>query len=157
MSHKVDYALRAMVALAEVARDAPGVKTTGSDLAARGQIPPRFLDDVLRLLRAAGLVKSVRGSGGGWQLARPAASITAADVMRAVDGPLASVRGVRPHELAAAGEPDYLVGLWVAVRSVIRSVLEDVTIADLAERQFRPNVQALIDDAAAWQTRDLGR
>ncbi len=157
MSHKVDYALRAMVVLAEVARDTPGVRTTGADLAARGQIPPRFLDDVLRLLRAAGLVRSVRGSGGGWQLARPAASITAADVMRAVDGPLASVRGVRPHELAAAGEPDYLVGLWVAVRSVIRSVLEDVTIADLAERELRPNVQALIDDAAAWQTRDLGR
>lgn len=143
-----------MTALAEIARDTPGVATASAALAARDDFPPGFLDDVLRLLRTAGLLRSVRGGGGGWLLARPAGEITVADVIRAVDGPLASVRGVRPHELADNGEREPFVSLWVAVRAALRSVLEHVTLADLASGTLPPEVQALVDDDA-WAPRRL--
>ena len=154
VSHKVDYGVRVMTALAEIARDTPGVATTSATLAARDDFPPGFLDDVLRLLRTGGLLRSARGGGGGWMLARPADSITVADVIRAVDGPLASVRGVRPHELADIGEREPFVSLWVAVRAALRSVLEHVTLADLANGSLPPDVRALVDDDA-WASRAL--
>ena len=154
ISHKVDYGVRVMTALAEIALETPGVPTTSATLAARGRFPPGFLEDVLRLLRTAGLLRSVRGGGGGWLLARPAESITIADVIRAVDGPLASVRGVRPHELADAGEREPFVSLWVAVRAALRSVLEHVTLADMASGSLPPDVQVLVNDDA-WATRLL--
>lgn len=154
ISHKVDYGVRVMTALAEIDLDAPGTPTTSATLAARGHFPPGFLEDVLRLLRTAGLLRSVRGGGGGWLLAKPAVAITVADVIRAVDGPLASVRGVRPHELADAGEREPFVSLWVAVRAALRSVLEHVTLADMAGGSLPPEVQALVNDDA-WATRLL--
>jgi Rrf2 family protein len=154
ISHKVDYGVRVMTALAEIAAEGAGVPTTSATLAARDDFPPGFLDDVLRLLRNGGLVRSVRGGGGGWMLAKPADAITVADVIRAVDGPLASVRGVRPHELAAIGEREPFVSLWVAVRAALRSVLEHVTLADMASGHLPAEVQALVDDDA-WATRLL--
>jgi Rrf2 family protein len=154
ISYKVDYGVRVMTALAEIAQETPGVATTSASLAARDDFPPGFLDDVLRLLRTAGLLRSVRGGGGGWKLARPADAITIADVIRAVDGPLASVRGVRPHELASLGEREAFVSLWVAVRAALRAVLEHVTLADLANGRLPADVQSLVDDDA-WATRDL--
>ena len=154
ISHKVDYGVRVMTALAEIELETPGVPTTRAALAARGDFPPGFLEDVLRQLRTAGLLRGFRGGGGGWLLARPAASITVADVIRAVDGPLASVRSVRPHELADAGEREPFVSLWVAVRAALRSVLEHVTLADMASGSLPPEVQVLVDDDA-WTTRLL--
>jgi Rrf2 family protein len=154
VSHKVDYGVRVMTALAEIAAEGPATPTASGTLAARDDIPPGFLDDVLRLLRTGGLIRSVRGGGGGWMLARPADTITVADVIRAVDGPLASVRGVRPHELAAIGEREPFVSLWVAVRAALRSVLKHVTLANLASGQLPLEIQALVDDDA-WATRML--
>jgi Rrf2 family protein len=154
ITHKVDYGVRVMTALADIDRATPGVPTTSATLAAQNGFPPGFLDDVLRLLRTASLVRSVRGGGGGWLLARHAGEITVADVIRAVDGPLATVRGVRPHELPDDGEREPFVSLWIAVRAALRSVLEHVTIADLASGSLPPDVQTLVG-AEAWQSRDL--
>lgn len=154
ISHKVDYGVRVMTALAEIAAEGPATPTSSAVLAARDDFPPGFLDDVLRLLRTGGLVRSVRGGNGGWMLAKPADAITVADVIRAVDGPLASVRGVRPHELADIGEREPFVSLWVAVRAALRSVLEHVTLADMAGGHLPPEIQALVDDDA-WATRIL--
>jgi len=154
ISHKVDYGVRAALTLAERQRDAPGTSITGRELAEVDGLPPKFVDDILRIMRAGGIVRSARGTGGGWSLARPAAEITVADVIRAIDGPLASVRGVRPHELGRE-EPDALVSLWIAVRAALRQVLEQVTLADLASGDLPPEVRRLVDDRDAWQSRDL--
>lgn len=153
VTHKVDYGVRVMTALAQVAAETPGRPTSSAALAARDGLPPGFLDDILRLLRNGGLVRSQRGGEGGYLLTRPAAEITVADVIRAVDGPLASVRGLRPHELADAGEREPFVSLWVAVRAALRSVLEHVTLADLAAGTLAPEVQALVDEPDAWDPR----
>jgi Rrf2 family protein len=153
ISHKVDYGVRAMVALARAESVRPGVPTKRELLAADEGIPGKFLDDILRLLRNAGLVRSHRGPEGGWTLGRPAASITVADVIRVLEGPLASVRGIRPDQLAADGVAEPFVSLWVAVRVSLRSVLEDVAIADLAKGTLPRKVAKLADAPDAWQAR----
>lgn len=155
LSHKVDYGIRAMCALAD--RAAEGAGPTSSHLIAESNdLPPGFLDDILRLLRNGGLVRSVRGSDGGWLLARPADTITVADVIRVIDGPLATVRGLRPDEMASYGEREPFISLWVAVRVALRSVLEHVTVADLAAGHLPPDVQALVDTPDAWIPRRRG-
>lgn len=156
VSHKVDYGVRVMTLLAELEVEQPGVPTKSTTLAETGSLPPGFLEDILRQLRTARLVRSVRGGGGGWLLARPAGEITVADVIRAVDGPLASVRGMRPHELAAEGVDEPFISLWIAVRAVLRSVLEHVTVGDLASGNLPAPIQALATDEA-WETRSLTR
>lgn len=150
VTHKVDYAVRAMTALAA---SAPGVPVKREDLAERERIPPAFLDDILRALRTGRLTTSHRGSEGGWRLARPAADITVGMVIRAVEGPLAAVRGIRPHELPADEVPEPFIGLWVATRVALRSVLDVVTIADLAAGTLPPQVAKLLDDPDAWTAR----
>src|SRR6187397_832665 len=121
-----------MATIAEQQQQQPGRPVTRTVLAERNDVPPGFLFDILRQLRNGELVRSVRGGEGGWLLARPAEMITVADVIRALEGPLASVRGVRPHELAEMGDREPFVSLWIATRAALRSVLEAVTIADLA-------------------------
>jgi Rrf2 family protein len=146
------YSLRVTTTLAQMGHDGPGRPVPGRVLAATDGLPPGFLDDILRLLRNYGLVKSHRGVDGGWLLACPAEEITVADVIRAVEGPLASVQGIRPHELAAAGEQEPFVSLWIAERAALRSVLEAVSIADLASGQLPASVAALAADPDAWET-----
>jgi Rrf2 family protein len=153
ISHKVDYGVRALVALARAEQADPGVPTKRELLAEREGIPGKFLDDILRALRNSGLVRSHRGPDGGWTLGRPAKAITIADVIRVLEGPLASVRGIRPHELADEGVPEPFVSLWVAVRVALRSVLDEVTIADLAADQLPRKVAKLLDTPGAWTTR----
>lgn len=153
ISHKVDYGVRVMTVLAEVAVEAPGRPISSAALAERDGLPPGFLDDILRLLRNGGLLRSQRGGDGGWLLAKPAKDITVADVIRAVDGPLASVRGVRPHELADAGEREPFVSLWVAVRASLRSVLEHVTLADLAAGTLPKRIKAMAEKPDSWDDR----
>jgi Rrf2 family protein len=139
-----------MTRLAELSADAPGRPVTRATLAGPLHLSAGSVDDILRLLRTGGLVRSQRGGAGGWMLARPAETMTVAQVIRALEGPLSVVRGVRPHELAAEGEPEPFVSLWVAVRASIRSVLEAVTIADLAAGRLPPPVAALAADPDAW-------
>jgi Rrf2 family protein len=153
VTHKVDYAVRAMAALAAADAAAPGVPVKRELLAEREGIPPAFLDDILRALRNGGLAASQRGAEGGWRLAKPAKDITVAMIIRVVEGPLAAVRGLRPHELAADGVPEPLVHLWVATRVALRSVLDNVTVADLAAGTLPPEVAKLLDDPEAWSAR----
>src|SRR4051812_4418898 len=115
-------------------------------LATSQHIPQKFLENILSDLRQAGLVRSQRGSEGGYWLTRPAEEIALADVVRAVDGPLASVRGQRPEEVEYAGAAEALQRVWIAVRKNLREVLEQVTLADLATGRLPKGIDRLSDD-----------
>jgi Rrf2 family protein len=130
VSAKVDYALRAM---AELAAAPPG-PVKGERIATAQAIPPKFLENILIELRHGGLVASQRGADGGYRLARPAPEITIADVIRAVEGPIASVRGARPDEVSYVGSAEALRDVWIELRAAMRGVLETTTIADLVAR-----------------------
>jgi Rrf2 family protein len=114
------------------------------------EIPIKFLENIMSELRNASLVRSQRGVEGGYWLARPAAEITLAQVIRAVDGPLANVRGARPEEVSYAGASEPLRDVWVAVRASLRAVLEAVSIADVAAGALPPEVRSLTEDGEAW-------
>jgi len=148
ISAKTDYALRALVELAAAGPDGRPVK--GERLASAQGIPLRFLENILLELRHAGFVESRRGADGGYRLSRPAAEITLADVIRAIDGPLAGVTGDRPEKLDFTGNAEPLRDVWVAVRAVLRSVLERVTLADVASGELPEHVRALTADEDAW-------
>ncbi|MFD4182056.1 RrF2 family transcriptional regulator [Rhodococcus sp. NPDC058514] len=146
---KVDYAVRTLVELA-AAGEAPA---KAEYLANAQSIPHKFLEAVLGDLRRAGMVHSRRGPDGGYWLARPAAEITVADVIRAVEGPLASVRGQRPEEVHYDGPAAPLLDVWIAVRVNLRAVLEGVSIADIAGGRLPGFVDRLTADPQAWQRR----
>jgi Rrf2 family protein len=147
VSAKADYAIRAMVELA-AAGEGP---VKGDRIAQAQEIPINFLENILGALRHAGLVRSQRGADGGYWLARPAAEINLAQVIRAVDGPLANVRGQRSEELQFAGASVPLRDVWIAVRASLRGVLESVTLADVASGELPPEVAALARDPGAWK------
>src|SRR5581483_10543903 len=131
VSAKVDYALRALV---ELAAHSDGLMTA-EQLATAQKIPPKFLESILSQLRSAGLVASQRGAVGGYQLARPAEEISIAEVIRELEGPIATVRGVRPDELAYDGAAAGLRDVWLELRTRMRDVLEQTTLADIAAAQ----------------------
>lgn len=147
VSAKTDYALRAAV---ELAAGPEGVPIKGEKLSTSQSIPLRFLENILLQLRHAGIVESRRGAEGGYRLARPAAEITLADVIRAIDGPLAGVSGQRPETLDFKGRSEPLRDVWVAVRASLRSVLENVTLADVAAGELPDNVRELTSEPDAW-------
>lgn len=149
ISAKADYAVRALVELAA----SGGGPVKGEHLAAAQQIPAKFLEAILAQLRQAGLLHSRRGSDGGYWLARTAAEITLADIIRAADGPLARVRGQRPERVSYEGSARRLTEVWVAVRASLRAVLEAVTLQDLLEGRLPPQVRALASDPGARVTR----
>ncbi|MDX6442572.1 MAG: hypothetical protein QOE43_2301 [Gaiellaceae bacterium] len=142
---KADYAVRAAVELA-----ASGDMVTAEHLAQATGIPHNFLENILGDLRRAGLVESRRGQAGGYLLAKPAEEISIADVIRAVEGPLANVRGLSPDTLEYEGAAAKLRDVWVALRASVRSVLERVTLADVARGDLPPHVEELTRDADAW-------
>jgi Rrf2 family protein len=149
ISAKVDYAVRTLVEIA--AADSPPVKA--EHLAAAQSIPHKFLEAVLGDLRRAELVQSRRGPDGGYWLARPPEEIAVADVIRAIEGPLASVRGERPEEVEYGGPAKPLRDVWIAVRVNLRAVLEAVTIADVASGALPDFVGKLTADPEAWRRR----
>ena len=150
ISAKVDYAVRAAVELAA----APDEKPVKAERIATAQgIPLNFLENILGELRHAGIVRSQRGAEGGFRLAKPADAITIADVIRAVDGPLATVRGGPPEESAYPGAAAELPRVWIAVRKSLRAVVERVTLADVATGQLPRSVVKLSEDPEAWVTR----
>ncbi|GAB7192874.1 RrF2 family transcriptional regulator [Kineococcus sp. NUM-3379] len=149
VSAKADYAVRAAVELAR----APEGPVTAETLARAQCIPRQWLETILRDLRRAGVVRSQRGPAGGHWLARPPEEVTVADVMRAVDGPLASVRGDRPENLAYEGLAVPLQQVWIALRANLRAVLEVVTLADIADDRLPAPVLELAADPEAWTTR----
>ncbi len=152
VSAQAEYAVRALVELAGAAADADGAPAPlkGEQLAGAQRLPPKFLEAILAELRQAGLVCSRRGADGGYWLARPASEITVADVMRATDGPLASVRGQRPETIFYHGAAERLSEVWVAVRASLRDVLERVTLADVVEGRLPEHVRAMAADPDAW-------
>jgi Rrf2 family protein len=150
VSASLDYAVRAMV---ELAASTPGRPVKADEIGDRQQIPSRFLAQLLAELRKANLVASGRGYVGGYWLALPAEQITVADVMRVIDGPLADVHGFAPESFGPPGVAAPTRELWVALRAALRSVLEKVTIADLASGTLPPSVAVLLDDPGAWVRR----
>ncbi len=149
LSARADYAVRAVVEIA--ARDED---VTSAHLVAEAQqIPERYLTGILVELRRSGIVASQRGMAGGYRLGRPAADITIADVIRAVEGPLAGIRGMRPEHVEHHGSAVALPELWVALRASIRSVLEQVSVADVASGRLPAAVKRLAREPGAWERR----
>jgi Rrf2 family protein len=150
VSAKVDYALRAAVELAALEDEWP---VKGERLASGQGIPLRFMENILGELRQSGIVASKRGAEGGYMLARPPAEIALADVIRAVDGPLANIGGQRPDQLVYEGTAVPMKEVWVAVRAALRSVLETTTLADVAGGDLPGPITEAIADPDAWAWR----
>ena len=155
---KSDYALRALVELAAAQRENPGSEprenpVSAEELGRLQDIPHGFLQAILSDLRRAGVVASRRGKTGGWFLARDAAQITVADVLRAVDGPLVSVYDVRPESVVYNKRAGVLQHVWIASRAALRRVMDAVSIADLAAGRLPEDVHALPLDSDAWEPR----
>lgn len=146
LSARVDYALRALSELA--AADAP---RTVDQLSLAQNIPNKYLESILGELRRGGLLRSQRGPDGGYRLARPAAEISIADVIRALDGELANVRGSRPEHLEYVGAAASLQEVWIALRASERLILEGVTLAHVASGQLPTSVAELVANPAAWR------
>ena len=147
VSAKVDYALRALTELAARADVSP---MKGEELAGLQDIPMRFLENILGELRSAGIVASRRGSEGGYWLARPAHDVTVGDVIRALEGPLANVQGVRPELVRFEGHAAPLREVWVATRARIREVLDHVSLADVASGALPDHVHDALSRPGAW-------
>jgi Rrf2 family protein len=146
ISAKVDYAVRAMCEIAAHRADVP---LKAEQIASAQDIPLSFLLNILVDLRRAGFVRSLRGQVGGYRMAKPASEVTIADVIRAVEGPLADVRGMRPEGLAFTGSAAALRDVWLATRVGLRRVLERVSIADVVAGEIPPDVAALLEDPEA--------
>lgn len=147
VSAKVDYAVRAGAELAFVGGGRP---VKGEALASAQGIPLKFLENILLDLKHAGLIQSQRGSEGGYWLARAPEEITLAEVIRAVEGPIANVRGERPEQVEYGGSAEALRDVWIAVRANLRAVLESVTLADVAAGRLPDAVSRLAADPEAW-------
>ena len=150
VSARVDYGARA---LAELASRDPGELVTSEDLARLQGIPVKFLEGILTQLRRAGLVYSKRGVDGGYRLGRAADQISVADVFRALDGPIAAVRGLAPEDMSYPGPAEHLREVWVATRAALRAVLEEVTLADVVSGELPEEVGALLVRPGAWERR----
>ena len=146
---KVDYAVRAATELAA----APGGRVKGDVVAERQGIPPKFLENILADLRRAGLVASQRGADGGYRLAVAADQVSVADIIRAVEGPLADVHGTPPEKVVYQGAAADLPQVWVATRAALRSVLENVSVADVVSGTLPPVAAGLLAEPDAWSRR----
>jgi Rrf2 family protein len=147
---KADYAVRATVELVPASEGAP---RKADSVAEAQSIPPSFLENILNQLKSAGIVRSQRGPDGGWWLARPADEISLADIIRAVEGPLASIRGERPEAVTYSGPAAPLQQVWIALRANLRGVLENVSLADVANGKLPDEIVTLAEDREAWTTR----
>ena len=150
ISAKADYAVRAAL---ELAASPSGEPVKGERLAEAQDIPLQFLEHILLELKHARLVQARRGAKGGYWLARDPTEITVADVIRAVEGPLANIHENAPEELHYGGAAEKLRDVWVAVRAALRSVLENVTLADVAAQDLPWRIDAILNNPEAWMKR----
>jgi Rrf2 family protein len=148
VSAKSDYALRALI---ELAVRPAGDPVSAEELGRLQSIPHGFLQAILADLRRAGIVASQRGQSGGWRMATPASEVTVADVIRAIDGPLVSVHGTRPEAVTYNESAGALQLVWIAARSSLRDVCEQVSILNLAEQRLPRPVAARTKDQEAWR------
>ena len=153
ISAKADYAVRAALELSASPDQAP---VKGTVLAEAQRIPLQFLEQIMLELKRAGLVATKRGARGGYWLARPADEVTVADVIRAVEGPLANIHDLSPEETSYPGPAERLRDVWIAVRANLRAVLEEVTLAQLVRGELPESVAELIDRPEAWIVRETG-
>jgi len=149
ISAKADYAVRAVVELAAAGEE----PIKGERLAEAQDIPLQFLEHILLELKHARLVRARRGARGGYWLARPPEEITLANVIRAVEGPLANIQDLAPEATDYPGNAKQLTEVWIAVRASLRRVLERVTIADLRDGTIPDKVLELTEDEGARVTR----
>ena len=149
ISAKVDYAVRAAVELAA----AGGEPIKGEAIADAQDIPLKFLENILGELKHTGIVASRRGAQGGYWLAKDADEVSLADIVRAVEGPLATVRGQGPESLSYKGEAEPLQKVWIALRANIREVMEDTSLADVVGGKLPSEVRELSEPAEAWSQR----
>jgi Rrf2 family protein len=149
ISAKTDYAIRALLSLAAREPELVKVDTVVSDQG----MPRKFVEAILGDLRRAGLVRSQRGADGGYALAKPAREITLGSVIRAVDGPLAEVRGRRPDQTTYTGVAEHLPHVWVAVRASLRRVLDETTLAQVLSGSLPPHVKRMTEAPDAWLPR----
>ena len=147
---KADYAVRAVVELAESSQSSP---RKVEDVAQAQGIPVSFLENILTQLRSSGVVRSQRGPEGGYWLAQPAKDVSLAQVIRAVEGPLVGVRGQRPEEIEYSGSAAALQQVWIALRANLRKVLDEVTVADVADGKLPKEIMALTKAEEAWAAR----
>ena len=152
ISARADYAVRAMLALAQAQAQEAGPISVET-LAHRQDLPRKFLEAIVGELRTADLVVSTRGARGGYALARPASKVSLGDVFRAVDGPLAEVRGLRPHETSYEGVAQHLPTVWVAVRGALREVLDGTSLAAVLSGDLPASVRAIAQAPDAWRNR----
>ncbi|MFL5900721.1 MAG: RrF2 family transcriptional regulator [Solirubrobacterales bacterium] len=149
VSAKADYAVRAAAELA-AAEEGP---IKGERLADAQDIPLQFLEHILLELKHAGIVRARRGAKGGYWLARPAEEVTIADIVRAVEGPIAHVQSAPPESIEYRGNAKHLQEVWIAVRASLRTVLEHVTLADLVSGELATEVSQLAAQPDAWAAR----
>lgn len=149
VSAKTDYAVRAAVELA----CSPEGPVKGEHLAYAQDIPLQFLEHILLDLKHSGIVRARRGAKGGYWLAKPAKDVTLAEVIRAVEGPIANVQSAPPESISYRGSAVHLQAVWIAMRASLREVLEHVTLADLASGDLPEQVTKLSDSKDAWQSR----
>jgi Rrf2 family protein len=149
VSAKTDYALRAAAELARAAAERSG-PVKGEWISEGQGIPKKFMENILHDLKRAGIVRTRRGASGGYWLARPPEEISLADVIRAVEGPLANVRGEWPESVEYPGAAEALKEVWIAVRANLRAVLESVSLADIADGSLPKPVIVLTQDPEAW-------
>jgi Rrf2 family protein len=150
ISARVDYAVRAAVELAAVTEEGP---VKGEAIAEAQDIPLKFLENILGELKHVGIVSSRRGAQGGYWLNRPAEEVTLGDIVRAVEGPLASVRGEAPEDLKYRGGAMPLQKVWIALRANIRAVMDRVTLAEVVSGELPEEVRQLSAPAEAWDPR----
>lgn len=157
ISARTEYAIRAMLSLAEAAtpttRPAPVAPMSVEELCTAQDLPRKFVEAIFSDLRRAGLIISTRGSRGGYTLAKPADEIVLGDIYRAVDGPLAEVRGLRPQDIKYQGVAVNLPLVWIAVRASLRKVLDEVTLAAALSGDLPGNVEELLSEPDAWLSR----
>jgi Rrf2 family protein len=136
----------------ELAARAPGLVKAESVVAGQ-RLPRKFIESILSELRRAGLVRTVRGAEGGYQLARPASEISLGAVIRAVDGPLAEVHGVRPHETAYSGVAEHLPEVWIALRANVRHILDETSLQQVLTGRLPAHVRRLSQNTDSWLPR----
>jgi Rrf2 family protein len=141
--------VRAALSLAQVYPSVMSAQT----VAQQQDMPRKFLEAILADLRRAGLVRAQRGAEGGYTLSRPPREVSIGSILRAVDGPLAAVRGMRPEETQYEGAAENLPRLWVAVRAAVREVVDEVSLADMLSGKMPAHVRRLTTRPDAWQPR----
>jgi Rrf2 family protein len=149
ISAKSEYAVRALLELAARQPDLVKAETIVADQ----ELPRKFVESILADLRRAGLVRSTRGADGGYQLTRPANEISLGAIIRAVDGPLAEVRGLRPHETTYTGVAEHLPEVWIALRANVRKILDETTLHQVLVGRLPAHVRRLSEKAESWLPR----